>query len=120
MRKVVCLAVAALCAAPIAVSGQTVTATQVVSGPLEIRSGSSRPGFDLTRLNSENYGSFVPFYVSATEMLSAALKDGRVAPDTPVLVTQTAGGTLALLTDQMAYHHLAQGRAGGKAWLATF
>jgi hypothetical protein len=40
--------------------------------------------------------------------------------DTPVLVTETAAGKLALLTDQMVFHHLAQGRADGKDWLATF
>lgn len=40
--------------------------------------------------------------------------------DTWLLVTETAAGKLALLTDQMAYHHLAQGRDSGKEWMATF
>jgi hypothetical protein len=99
---------------------QAVPAAQVVSGPLQIPQGAAAHGFDIRRLNSENYGAFVPFYVTDSELLSAALTDGRVAADTPVLVIRTAGGRLALLTDQMAYHHLAQGRAGGKDWLATF
>jgi hypothetical protein len=115
------LALAALAALSVAsLRAQDAMATQVVSGPLEIRQGPTKPGFDLKRLNTENYGSFVPFYVTQTERLSAALKEGRVAADTPVLVTETAAGRLALLTDQMAYHHLAQGREGGKDWLATF
>ena len=75
---------------------------------------------ELTRLNTENYGAFEPFYVRKTEPLSTALSQGRVAPDTRLLVTETAAGRLALLTDQMAYHHLAQGREGGKDWMATF
>ena len=99
---------------------QAVPAAQIVSGPLQIPQGPAAGGFDIRRLNTENYGAFVPFYVTDSELLSAALKDGRVAADTPVLVTGTAGGRLALLTDQMSYHHLAQGRAGGKDWLATF
>jgi hypothetical protein len=101
-------------------AAQTPAAADVVSAPLEIKPGAAKPGFELKRLNTENYGSFVPFYVTETELLSAALKSGRVAANTAVLVTETAGGKLALLTDQMAYHHLAQGRAGGKDWLATF
>jgi hypothetical protein len=101
-------------------AAQTPAAADVVSRPLEIKAGPSKPGFELKRLNTENYGSFVPFYVTETELLSAALKTGRVAAETAVLVTETAGGKLALLTDQMAYHHLAQGKAGGKDWLATF
>lgn len=115
------LAAAVLIAlATVSAAAQQELAEKVVSGPLEIKAGTPKAGFDLKRLNSENYGSFVPFYVTKTEPLAGALKDGRLAADTPVLVTATAGGRLALLTDQMAYHHLAQGRAGGRDWLATF
>ena len=122
MRTAARLALALITAAAAAASlhAQQQLAAQVVSGPLEIRPGASRPGFDLRRLNTENYGSFVPFYVTDTEPLAEALKAEKVAADTPVLVTETASGRLALLTDQMAYHHLAQGRAGGRDWIATF
>jgi len=101
-------------------AGQGLSSEKVISGPLEIPKGSARPGFELTRLNTENYGAFEPFYVQSTEPLRTALSEGRVAPDTRLLVTETAAGRLALLTDQMAYHHLAQGREGGKDWMATF
>jgi hypothetical protein len=37
-----------------------------------------------------------------------------------VLVLETAAGQLALLQDQMAFHHIAEGRAGDKDWMATF
>lgn len=89
--------------------------------PLELPPGpSTARGFDLARLNTENYGAFLPFHVTDTRLLSRARQDGTVADDTRVLVTDTAAGPLALLTDQMSYHHVAQGRAGGKDWLATF
>jgi hypothetical protein len=32
----------------------------------------------------------------------------------------TAAGELALITGQMTYHHIAQGQAHNKDWMATF
>jgi hypothetical protein len=104
----------------VAAAAQTLSAPEVISGPLELPKGPSTPGFDIRRLNTENYGAFEPFYVKDSEPLKKALADGRVARDTRLLVLQTAGGRLALLNDQMAYHHVAQGRDGGQDWLATF
>ena len=54
------------------------------------------------------------------QVLAQALADGTVSEDMAVLVTDTARGTLALLTDQMWYHHLAQGREGGEPWMVSF
>jgi hypothetical protein len=110
--------VGALC--PSTLSAQLPLSAQVISKPLELPKGPGTPGFDIARLNTENYGAFEPFYVTETQPLKKALDEGKVAPDTRVLVTETAGGKLAFLTDQMAYHHLAQGRDGGKDWMATF
>jgi hypothetical protein len=90
------------------------------SRPAELPNGPAKPGFDITRFSSAGNGWFETFYVQGTEPLRTALDDGRVAGDTRLLVTQTADGQLALLMDQMAYHHLAQGRAKGKDWLVTF
>jgi hypothetical protein len=103
-----------------AAAGQELSSAKVIGVPLEVPRGSAKAGFELARLNTENYGAFEPFYVRNTEPLGTALGEGRVAPDTRLLVTETAAGSLALLTDQMAYHHLAQGREGGKDWMATF
>jgi hypothetical protein len=101
-------------------AAQGVSSAHVISAPLQLPKGPSTPGFDITRLNTENYGAFEPFFVKDAQSLSKALEDGTVAMDTRLLVTETAAGRLALLTDQMAYHHLAQGRDGGKDWMATF
>ena len=88
--------------------------------PVDLPSGPAKPGFDITRFANVANGMFVTFSVTNTELLRDALKDGRVADDTHLLVTDTAIGKLALLMDQMAFHHAAQGRAGNKDWLATF
>ena len=77
------------------------------------------PFDDITRFSS-NGGIFKTFSVEQTEPLRKVLKDGRVAEDTPVLVTVTAAGNFALLTDQMVFRHLAHGQAGGKDWMAAF
>jgi hypothetical protein len=49
-----------------------------------------------------------------------ALDQGSVKEDMRLLVTETAAGKLALLTDQMAHHHIAEGNAGGKDWMVSF
>jgi hypothetical protein len=82
-------------------------------------SGDTKPKFDSTRLvNSE--GRFQTFHVTQTQPLRQALGAGALKDDTRVLVTETARGKLALLTDQMAFHHIAQGVAAGKEWMVTF
>ena len=88
--------------------------------PVDLPNGPAKPGFDISRFNNTANGRFETFNVTKTEPLAAALKDGRVADDTRLLVTQTAAGKLALIMDQMSFHHVAQGRARGKDWLATF
>lgn len=88
--------------------------------PVDLPDGPAKPGFDLTRFSSAGNGRFETFHVKDTQALEEALKAGQVVGDTRVLVMETAAGRLALLTDQMAYHHLAQGHAGGKDWMATF
>jgi hypothetical protein len=87
--------------------------------PAHLPNGPAKPGFDITRL-AANGGIFKTFDVEKTESLQKVLQDKRVAEDTPVLVTTTAAGDLALLTEQMVFHHIAQGNAGGKDWMAAF
>ncbi len=90
------------------------------NAPAQLPNGPAKPGFDITRFSSAGNGWFKTFYVTETSPLQKVLEEAKVAPDTPVLVTATATGRLALLTDQMVFHHLAEGRAGGKDWMATF
>lgn len=81
----------------------------------------AEPGdFDPDRFDNTIADQFSPFNVGETVSLRGALDRGAVAPETWVLVTETAAGRLALLTEQMAYHHVAQGTANGVGWMATF
>ena len=85
----------------------------------QLPNGPAKPGFDIRRF-APNGGIFKTFYVEQTQPLQKVLKEGRVADDTAVLVTATAGGNLALVSEQMVFHHLAQGRVGSKDWMAAF
>ena len=77
-------------------------------------------GFDPDRAILNEAPWFDPFRVTATEPLAGVLDEGRVAEETPLLVVQRGGHHLALLTTQMAYHHLAQGTLAGEPWMVTF
>ncbi len=83
-------------------------------------SGPAKAGYDVSRFNFELHDAFEPFHVTSTLSVREALSARLLARDTDVLVTSTAAGPLALLTEQMAYHHIAQGRAGAQDWLVSF
>jgi hypothetical protein len=88
--------------------------------PVELPDGPAAPGFDIERFSNAGNGWFETFYVEETEPLRQALDDDRLATGTRMLVMEIEEGNLAFVTDQMAYHHLAQGTSEGKHWLATF
>ena len=111
-------AIALLVAAAFALPGPA--AAQPESLPVDLPDGPAAPGFDIDRFSNVGNGWFDTFYVERTEPLTDALEEGRVGSDTRVLVIETAAGPLAFLQDQMAFHHLAEGRAGGKDWMASF
>lgn len=81
--------------------------------------GTTQPTFDITRLQ-ESEGRFQTFHVTQTRPLQQARDQGVLKDDTRLLVTETAAGKLALLTDQMSFHHIAQGVAAGREWMVTF
>ena len=76
--------------------------------------------FDINRYSTLGAGTFITYYVEDTQALQVALDEGTVTKDTVLLVTKTAAGNLALIRDQMAFHHIAQGKANGLEWMATF
>ena len=63
---------------------------------------------------------FEPFRVSESEPLQDAMSSGKLQSDTRVLVLDHPAGVLAFLTDQMAYHHVAQGEINGEPWMVSF
>jgi hypothetical protein len=98
----------------------SVRSAEPAAAPFVLPPGPAKPGFDVSRFNSDVHGSFEPFLVTSTLSVREALNAHRVAADTDVLITSTAAGPLALLTEQMAYHHIAQGIARGQDWLVSF
>jgi hypothetical protein len=76
--------------------------------------------FDTSRATLKSKDTFQPFHVKSTRPLQEALASGNVRQDTPVLVMEGDTGTLALLTQQMSYHHVAQGEMAGKPWMVSF
>src|SRR5688572_1038037 len=84
------------------------------------QNGRATPGFDRSRFVPLEDGVFEPFHVTETQSLRSALDAGLVSADTSVLVTHTGRSRLALLMEQMAFHHVAQGRTDGQHWLVSF
>lgn len=78
------------------------------------------PEFDtrLAILSKKNL--FKPFEVKKTEPLRDVVKRGEVTEEREILMMENDRGGLALLTDQMSYHHIAQGEVEGKPWLVSF
>ncbi len=99
---------------------ETAAWQQRESLPLDLPNGPAKQGFELKRFSNFGNGWFETFYVDRTEALRAVLNEERLAGDTRLLVLETAAGRLALVIDQMSFHHIAEGSAGGKDWMATF
>ena len=63
---------------------------------------------------------FEAFVVESLEPLADALRNGKVQKDTRLLVSHHPAGRVALLTDQLTYHHVAQGSIAGEPWMVSF
>ena len=72
---------------------------------------------DIARIGG---GRFEPFLVSETEPMRDAMSAGKLQDDTRLLVLDHPAGVLAFLTDQMTYHHVAQGEIDGEPWMVSF
>ncbi len=92
----------------------------VVSGSTAEPVAAQAPEFDINRARVGAGSRFEPFRVSQTQSLRQALVAGVVESGTRLLVMEHAAGRLALLTDQMAYHHVAQGDIAGEPWMVSF
>ena len=75
--------------------------------------------FDINRF-APNGGLFETFFVTEATALQDVLRAKTVSAETRVLVTQLSDRKLALLTDQMSFHHIAQGDDAGQPWMVTF
>jgi hypothetical protein len=76
--------------------------------------------FDAKRAILSKRDMFRPLAVQRTEPLADALTRKKVSADTPLLLLERDGAALALLTNQMIFHHVAQGELNGTPFLASF
>ncbi len=82
--------------------------------------------FDINRYSAAGEGRFETFHVDQIRSLASALEAGVLSQETELLIAETPAGRLALIKDQMAFHHIAQGSAidpvteQPKDWIATF
>ena len=77
-------------------------------------------GFEPGRAILGDIWGFDPFRVTAMESLADALRGGQVGEETGVLLLTRGDTRLALLTEQMSYHHIAQGELEGEPWMVSF
>ena len=80
----------------------------------------TKEGFDTGRALFWSAPNFIPLRNPDWRPLSDVRRAREVSDDTPVLVFEAGGSTLALVTSQMAYHHVAQGTRNGEPWMVTF
>ncbi len=79
-----------------------------------------KEGFHVNRAIFWAEPNFVPLRDPEWRSLEVALRSGAVERDTPVVVFEAGGRTLALVSSQMAYHHVAQGEVAGEPWMVSF
>ena len=77
-------------------------------------------GFEPGRAILDDTWGFDPFPVATMEPLKDALEAGKVGEETAVLLLARGDTRLALLTEQMSYHHIAQGELEGEPWMVSF
>ena len=76
--------------------------------------------FDLDRAWIAEPGMVDPFLVDQLRPLSAALDAKEIEKSTWLLIVEHPAGRLALVTDQLSYHHVAQGSIRGEPWMVSF
>ncbi len=97
------------------------SAAMAVVSPTEGEGKTKRVvGFEPGRAILDDTWGFDPFPVAATEPLQDALEAGKVGKETAVLLLRRGDTRLALLTEQMSYHHIAQGELEGEPWMVAF
>jgi hypothetical protein len=79
-----------------------------------------KEGFDTDRAMFFAEPNFTPLRDPQFGSLRNAMLAGDVEEDTPVVAFEAGGQTLVLVTEQMAYHHVAQGTMRGEPWMVTF
>ncbi len=102
----------------LAVSAALPVVSIPASGALQ---GQEAADFDIDRAYQVDSTVYAPFRVKNTRPLLRSLEEGELDGQTSLLVMDhPEAGRLALVTDQMAYHHVAQGEIAGEPWMVSF
>lgn len=80
----------------------------------------TKEGFDTDRAMFFAEPNFTPLRDPEFQSLRSLMLQGDLEEDTPVVVFEAGGETLVFVTEQMAYHHVAQGTRRGEPWMVTF
>ncbi|GMR10519.1 MAG: hypothetical protein BMS9Abin28_1340 [Anaerolineae bacterium] len=73
--------------------------------------------FDISRASIMGPDGFQRFRVPER---GKPLKTAGLSPSTELIVVERNGERRALVTREMAYHHLAQGHLGGEPFMVSF
>ena len=103
-----------------AATAATAAVLALSATPLVAQVQTADTQFDLDRAWISESGQVEPFLVEQTKPLAAALDARELEKSTWLLVVEHPTGRLALVTDQLAYHHVAQGSIRGEPWMVSF
>jgi hypothetical protein len=109
-------ALALTAAALVAMDAEAQRFTQVPPPPDQ----PAAEGFDPERALFFAESNFDPLRDPEWSPLRDVRRAGDVTDDQPVLVFESGGETLVLVSAQMSYHHVAQGEMAGEPWMVTF
>ncbi|MDH3732991.1 MAG: hypothetical protein OEU54_05630 [Gemmatimonadota bacterium] len=78
--------------------------------------------FDEARAFISETTLFEPFGVTEADLtpLRSVVESGVLVPEAWLVIMDHASDPLALVMDQMAYHHVAQGEIAGEPWMVSF
>ncbi len=79
-----------------------------------------KDGFDTERVILWSHPNFEPLRDPEMKSLDEVRRSGEVEDNTTMVVFESAGRTISLISSQMAYHHVAQGEMAGEPWMVTF
>ena len=103
----------------LAVPMVAVTAVLTLSAQELVTAGSEE--FDANRAILFDSTVYVPFQVTdESRPLRDALSGGTLQDHAVLLIIEHSQGRLALVRDQMSYHHAAQGEIMGEPWMVSF
>ena len=107
-------------AAAISAAALLALSAAISAAPLAAQAQTPDTDFDLDRAWISEPGQVDPFLVEQVKPLAAALDAKELEKSTWLLVVEHPAGRLALVTDQLSYHHVAQGSIRGEPWMVSF